>query len=39
MILATSSAKDNATVSVEDAKELHTKMWKLESMFQIMQMI
>ncbi|KAG9074204.1 hypothetical protein FS749_014265 [Ceratobasidium sp. UAMH 11750] len=31
IILATSSAKEGETVSVEDAKGLHTKMWKLEN--------
>ncbi|KAG8774975.1 hypothetical protein FRC12_001719 [Ceratobasidium sp. 428] len=31
IILATSSAKEGETVSVEDAKVLHTKMWKLEN--------
>ncbi|KAG8682105.1 hypothetical protein FRC09_017011 [Ceratobasidium sp. 395] len=31
IILATSSAKEGETVSVEEAKALHTKMWKLEN--------
>ncbi|KAG8742922.1 hypothetical protein FRC10_000710 [Ceratobasidium sp. 414] len=31
IILATASAKEGETVSVEDAKGLHTKMWKLEN--------
>ncbi|QRW13530.1 kinesin motor domain protein [Ceratobasidium sp. AG-Ba] len=31
IILAQSSAKDGETVSVEDAKGLHSKMWKLEN--------
>ncbi|QRW12640.1 kinesin motor domain protein [Ceratobasidium sp. AG-Ba] len=31
IILAQSSAKDGETISVEDAKGLHTKMWKLEN--------
>ncbi|KAG8702445.1 hypothetical protein FRC08_003484 [Ceratobasidium sp. 394] len=31
IILATCSVKEGETVSVEDAKGLHTKMWKLEN--------
>ncbi|KAG9121106.1 hypothetical protein FRC07_003066 [Ceratobasidium sp. 392] len=31
IILATASAKEGETVSAEDAKGLHTKMWKLEN--------
>ncbi|KAG9123156.1 hypothetical protein FRC07_000169 [Ceratobasidium sp. 392] len=31
IILATSSVKEGETVTVEDAKGLHTKMWKLEN--------
>ncbi|KAG8742940.1 hypothetical protein FRC10_000728 [Ceratobasidium sp. 414] len=31
ILLATSAAKEGQTVTVEDAKDLHTKMWKLEN--------